>query len=102
MPTNAIQLLVLATAFCGCHRCTDGDGITASGRRVRPEWTVACNVLPLRTKVNLVGLGVRSVEDRLARRFTYRDGLPCVDIYMPSHAAARRFGKRRMLVEVIR
>lgn len=99
---NAI-LLCVVTAYCACPLCThDGDGITASGRRVRPEWTVASNVLPLRTKVNVVGLGVRSVEDRLARRFTYRDGLPTLDIYMPSHRAARRFGKQIMLVEVIR
>lgn len=100
--TNTICMLVLATAFCHCHRCCGkSDGITASGRKVRPEWTVACNVLPLGTKINLVGKGVRSVDDRLRPKYTYRNGLPCVDLYFTDHNTAAKWGKRIMQIEII-
>lgn len=95
--TNAVAT-ILVSAFCHCSACCGkADGITASGRHVRANWTVAYNGLPLGTKVNIVGLGVRAVEDRTAKRFSNR-----IDVYMPSHRAAKRWGVRKMRVEVIR
>jgi 3D (Asp-Asp-Asp) domain-containing protein len=81
---------IILTAYCSCTLCCGkSDGITASGLRVRAGETAACNFLPFGTRVSISGVGVRTITDRMARRYTNR-----IDIYFPSHAEARRFGIR--------
>ena len=87
---------MIVTAYCACTLCCGKtDGITASGRPVREGKTVAANHLPIGTRLYIQGVGWRTVEDRLAVRYTGR-----IDIYLRSHAAAKRFGKRRLQVTV--
>ena len=96
--TNYVGLVVLS-AYCACRLCCEqfADGITASGTRPQQGRTVAANWLPFGTRVYLDGVGWRTVEDRMARRFSDR-----VDVYFDRHADARRFGIRTNKVWVVK
>jgi 3D (Asp-Asp-Asp) domain-containing protein len=96
--TNYVGLVVL-TAYCSCFSCCKpfADGITASGTKPAQGRTVAANWLPFGTRVYLDGVGWRTVEDRMAKRFSER-----VDVYFDRHADARRFGIRTNRVWVVR
>ena len=90
MTTNYVGLIVL-TAYCSCSLCCQqfADGITASGTKPVQGRTVAANWLPFGTRVYLDGVGWRTVEDRMAKRFSER-----VDVYFDSHKEALKFGIR--------
>jgi len=89
--TNSTFIL---TAYCACTLCCGrhANGITASGTKPRPNYTVACNFLPFGTLLCLEGFPhtVFKVEDRMNVRYTNR-----IDIYMQEHSAAKKFGIRR-------
>lgn len=90
------NFLAIVTAYCACLSCCGKtDGITASGRLVAQGRTVAANHLPMGTRLHIEGVGWRTVEDRMAPRYTGR-----LDLYFRSHAEARRFGKRRLRVTI--
>lgn len=88
----------VCTGFCNCSICCHKanqptasgkmpvDGVTVAG----PRW------FKFGTRLFIEGVGVRVVQDRLARRFEGR-----LDIYFKDHAAARRFGIRRLEVKVL-
>jgi len=86
--TNLLTTAV-RTAYCACSACCGprASGLTASGVRPVEGRTVAANHLPFGTWVRIQGIGLRRVEDRLAKRYTGR-----FDVYFKSHAAAKRFG----------
>ena len=96
--TNLLATAVV-TAYCACSACCGPQacGLTASGVRPLEGRTVAANHLPFGTWVEIRGVGRRRVEDRLSRRYTGR-----LDVYVQSHAAARRFGRQRLPVSVLR
>ncbi|MDD2992985.1 MAG: 3D domain-containing protein [Pygmaiobacter sp.] len=59
----------MCTAYCCehyAHICGTGDGITATGTEATPGRTVAADwdVLPPGSIVYIVGVGIRTVEDR--------------------------------------
>lgn len=59
----------MCTAYCTehyAHTCGTGDGITAAGTEATPGRTVAADwdVLPPGSTVYIVGVGIRTVEDR--------------------------------------
>ncbi len=87
--------------YCGCRRCCgrwSRYGLTASGRRPVEGRTVAGpRRLPFGTRVFLDGVGWRTIEDRTARRWDGR-----FEVYVRSHARARRMGIRRAKVWVSR
>ena len=87
------------TAYCACTKCCGvmgGTGITASGKQARQGVTVAASrSIPLGTRVHIEGLGVRVVQDRLARRFDSR-----VDVFFAKHADAVKFGKKTLNVRI--
>lgn len=108
----ALGLLVLAllllgtfrlTAYCACVKCCGkepGDpayGITASGERVKENWTVAADpeVIPIGTLIQINGQVYR-VEDvgGLVKGNT-------VDIYMATHEAALDFGVQEAEVFIL-
>jgi 3D (Asp-Asp-Asp) domain-containing protein len=62
------------TAYCHCRVCTHrGDGITASGVRVREGITIAApRSIPFGTRIHIPGAGWRTVQDRLSRRYDHR------------------------------
>lgn len=49
--------------------------------------------IPFDTKLQIEGLGVRVVQDRLAKKYDSR-----IDIYFSSHKKALQFGKRQLSV----
>jgi 3D (Asp-Asp-Asp) domain-containing protein len=77
------------SAYCHCRVCTHrGDGITASGVRVREGITIAApRSIPFGTRIHIPGAGWRTVQDRLSRRYDHR-----LDIYFTSHRAALQWG----------
>jgi 3D (Asp-Asp-Asp) domain-containing protein len=77
------------TAYCHCRVCTHrGDGITASGVRVREGTTIAApRSIPFGTRIHMPGAGWRTVQDRLSRRYDHR-----LDLYFTSHKRALQWG----------
>jgi len=101
---NAVRLeqaeLYTVTAYCPCKVCCGkwSGGPTASGKMPKPGITVAGpRSIPFGTRVWIEGVGVRVVQDRLARKYDGR-----FDLYFSSHADALRFGKRSLKVRVLR
>lgn len=92
------NLLLICTAYCACNLCTAqwSGGPTASGVMPREGVTCAANAFPFGTKLEIEGVGVRVVQDRMSRRFPRR-----VDIYVRNHSTALRFGKRELKVRVL-
>ena len=62
-------------------------GITVAGPRS----------IPFGTRVWIEGVGVRVVQDRLARKYDGR-----FDVFFASHKEALRFGKRSLKVKVLK
>lgn len=88
------------TAYCACSKCCGkwADGITASGKPAVQGVTIAASrSIPFGTKLNIEGVGVRVVQDRLAARYDSR-----IDVFFNDHKAALKFGKRNLNVEVVR
>ena len=81
------------SAYCHCKVCTKrGDGITASGARVRQGTTIAApRSIPFGTRIHIPGVGWRTVQDRLSRRYDHR-----LDVYFASHRSAARWGIKNL------
>ena len=91
--------LALVSAYCACklccgplahNRCADGS------RPVQGITVAASRKIPLGTKV-VIGRQQFVVRDRLALRYDDR-----FDIYFASHAAAKKFGVRRLEVRILK
>lgn len=81
---------LLVTAYCACTLCCGkhATGKTASGIKPTQGITVAASrQLPFGTRLFIDGVGWRTVQDRLAKRYDNR-----VDVYFASHAQAKQFG----------
>jgi len=88
---------VTVTAYCACKICCgkSASGITASGTRPVAGRTVAASrSIPLGTRIHIEGIGWRTVEDRLARRYDGR-----VDVYFASHTEAKKFGIQKRKIK---
>ena len=98
MVANAATVTV--TAYCTCKECCgkwSNYNRTASG--AIPTEGVTCAAsrsIPFGTRLHIAGVGVRVVQDRLARVYDGR-----VDIFMSSHNQAKKFGKRKLNVSVL-
>lgn len=89
---------LLVTAYCSCKICCGpkAHGVTANGLRPLPGVTCAASRnIPFGSKVIVAG-HVYTVQDRLAVRFDNR-----VDLFMPSHKAAQKWGVRNLKVQII-
>lgn len=116
----ATQMVVRVTGYCNCGTCcgwrrswfgfgppvfAQGPlkgrrkqvGVTARGTRARTG-TVAADpkVLPFGTRLRIPGYGEGVVEDT-GGAVTGRH----VDVWFPTHEAARRWGSRKLPVEVL-
>ena len=86
-----------ATAYCSCVECTsDGNGYTASGTIATEGRTVACNILPLGSRI-LVNGSEYVVEDTGWTPY----GDAWLDFYFDSHDAALAFGVQTVDVYLI-
>lgn len=98
-PKAVERRTIYITAYSSSEDETDDTPfITASGTEVR-DGIVATNALPMGTLVRipeLFGDKTFVVEDRMHHRFRDR-----MDIWMPSKAEARHFGKKLAEVEIL-
>ena len=76
------------TAYCPCSICCGqwAGGPTASGVMPSAGRTVACNNLPLGTKIYIEGYGTYTVED------TGGMGSGVIDVFFATHSEAQAFG----------
>lgn len=84
------SIKVVATAYCSCTKCTDGDGITATGTKATAGRTIAVDpsIFPYGTEIVING-----------NKYTAED---CggaikgkkVDIFFNTHEEALNFGKQ--------
>ena len=91
------------TAYCSCVKCCGkSDGVTASGRQAKAGY-VACNWLPFGTHLKMNGK-IYVVMDRGAKsQFGDRTNkIKHVDVWMPTHKSAKKFGVRYEKVEVLK
>lgn len=91
------------TAYCSCVKCCGkSDGITASGKPVKYGY-IALNWLPFGTEVNIEGLGVFKVQDRGAKSLfgSKTNHIKHIDVYLPTHKEALKFGVKYLKVEVL-
>ena len=97
LAAHAAEPARTVTAYCACKICCGpkARGITAAGTRpVQGRTVAASRTIPLGTRIHIEGIGWRTVEDRLAKRFDGR-----VDVYFASHDAAKKFGKQQLKIE---
>lgn len=93
------------TAYCGCFKCSNGTGITASGTKVKEGRTIAVDtrIIPFGTEVK-IGKEIYVAEDTGSAIKGHK-----IDIYFESHEEAEKFGikknvkvyRRRKLGEVL-
>lgn len=95
-----LESRVVVTAYSSTVDQTDSTPfINAAGKRVR-FGTVACNFLPLGTKIRFIRFypdQIFIVEDRMNRRFSNR-----IDIWFPTRTQAKNFGKKKLKYQVIK
>jgi len=98
--------IVEVSAYCneganGCKICCGKWAElnqTASGRAPVAGVTIAApRRFKLGMKLNIEGVGVRRVDDRLALRYDHR-----VDLFFSTHKAAREWGAKKLNVEVVK
>jgi 3D (Asp-Asp-Asp) domain-containing protein len=96
------ELTLVLTFYCG-GRCCVGThvehGLTRSGVRPTPGWTVAADPrrFPLGTVLWVEGLGERMVQDTGSRIRGRR-----VDVFVRDHKEALSLGRRRARARVVR
>src|SRR5690606_26809026 len=95
-----LSIVVIATAYTADVESTGKTpdhpayGITASGKRVQENHTIACPPeWPFGTTVFVEGLGIRVCEDRGGAIKENR-----IDIYMPNKEDALAWGRRKVRV----
>lgn len=92
------------TAYCACVKCCGkADGITASGKKAQYGF-VACNWLKFGTRLYVSGLGYFTVQDRGAKSLfgSKKNHIKHLDVYLPTHSKARKFGVKFLEVTVIK
>lgn len=96
MITNLVILTI--TAYCHCSICCGIKGQpTASGIMPRVGTTIAApRNIPFGSLVIFNDGKTRIVQDRLARKYDNR-----LDIFMSSHARAKKFGIKKQQVKIV-
>ena len=87
---------VVVTGYCSCPLCCgpNANGVTASGTKAQLGTMAADpNIFPFGTQLNVPGYGDGVVEDTGPRVKGYH-----IDVWFPSHAAAKAWGTREMYV----
>jgi|GEM_PF-529593 len=86
------------SAYTAAFDETDsGDGITASGKRVKTHHTIACpRTYAFGTQIKVEGYGTYTCEDRGGAIKGHK-----FDIYMETKAEAFAFGRRNLTVTVL-
>lgn len=93
-----MTIISTISAFCHCAACCGVAGQpTASGAWPREGITIAApRSIPFGTRVHIDGIGWRTVQDRMARRF---DGKRW-DVFVTDHQRAKRLGIRTVKITI--
>ena len=87
---------IVVTGYCSCPLCCgpNASGLTASGTKAQLG-TMSADpaIFPFGTQLNVPGYGDGVVEDTGPRVKGYH-----IDVWFPSHAAAKAWGTREMYV----
>ena len=94
------------TAYCPCKKCCGkfADGKTSIGKNAWKTLGVAADpaVLPYGTKLEIPGIGIRTVDDTGgAMRQSTKKGICHIDIRFHNHEAAKKFGAQRLNVRIL-
>jgi len=95
---EVIRFTINASAYtASADECGKSDGITASGKKVKENHTLACpRNYKLGTKIHIEGMGIYTCEDRggaiKGNHF---------DIYMKTKNEAFAFGRRNLIAYVV-
>lgn len=92
------KFIVNASAYtAAADECGKSDGITASGKKVKENHTIACpREFPFGTKIRIDGMGTYVCEDRGGAIKGNK-----IDIYMETKSEAFAFGRRNLPAEVV-
>lgn len=91
------EIKVEATAYSSDKHCTGWNkNITASGLVPSRGTIAAPKHIPFGTVVKLDGLGEFTVQDR-GGGIKVKDGIVLIDVWMPSHQEAIKFGRKKNL-----
>jgi 3D (Asp-Asp-Asp) domain-containing protein len=102
-PAARRYVVMNVSAYCNCFKCCgkhpgdNGYGITASGQKARLG-TIAADwlVCPRDTRLAVPGWGVGTVRDTGGSIKGHR-----LDLWFPTHEAARNFGRKTLRVEIL-
>lgn len=93
------------TAYCNCSICTgQWGGQTAMGTTTRVGVVAVPKSIPLGSKIYIPGLtnyksdGIFHAEDRGGAIVVKSDGTYHIDVWMPTHEQALKFGRQQMTV----
>jgi 3D (Asp-Asp-Asp) domain-containing protein len=92
------KFIINASAYtAAADECGKSDGITASGKKVKENETIACpKSFAFGTKVNIEGYGTYICQDRGGAIKANK-----IDIYMKTKAQALAFGRRDLVAEIV-
>lgn len=92
------KFIINASAYtAAADECGKSDGITASGKMVKENETIACpKNFAFGTKINIEGYGIYTCFDRGGAIKGNK-----IDIYMKTKAQAFAFGRRNLVAEVV-
>jgi len=92
------KFIINASAYtAAADECGKSDGITASGKKVKENETIACpKSFAFGTKVNIEGYGTYICQDRGGAIKGNK-----IDIYMKTKAQAFAFGRRNLVAQIV-
>jgi len=92
------KFTINASAYtAAADECGKSDGITASGKKVKENETIACpKNFAFGTKINIEGYGTYICQDRGGAIKGNK-----IDIYMETKAQAFAFGRRNLMAEIV-
>jgi 3D (Asp-Asp-Asp) domain-containing protein len=92
------KFIINASAYtASADECGKSDGITASGKKVKKNETIACpKSFAFGTKVNIEGHGTYICQDRGGAIKGNK-----IDIYMETKADAFAFGRQNLVAEIM-
>jgi 3D (Asp-Asp-Asp) domain-containing protein len=92
------KFIINASAYtAAADECGKNDGITASGKKVKENETIACpKSFAFGTKINIEGYGTYICQDRGGAIKGNK-----IDIYMETKAQAFAFGRRNLTAEIV-
>lgn len=92
------KFAINASAYtAAADECGKSDGITASGKKVKENETIACpKNFAFGTKINIEGYGTYICQDRGGAIKGNK-----IDIYMETKAQAFAFGRRNLMAEIV-